>query len=371
MTGPSAAPLPNFDPEQTASAARAAFEEAYRLYLQGARAVMDSFTIPVGLTPKEAVWTLNKTTLYRYKPVRLPEERHPVPLLLVYALINRPYIFDLRPGQSFVEFMVRQGFDVYLLDWGSPGPEDKDTRFDDYAADYLPRAIRKMLRVSGAQAFSLLGYCLGATIAAVYAGLHPAAPLRNLILLTPPLDFSERKGNLFATWFDRQYFDVDQIVDSLGNLPMELILVWAKLLRPVENYVGAYATLWDRLEDEGAVESWQVMHRWTHEGVPFAGEAFRQFIKDFMWANKLVCGTHAIKGRSVNLANIHASLLTIVAQYDHIVPPSSSVSVMDKVSSADKHLEIIPAGHVGIMAGRGARNKLWPKIAEWLGERSG
>src|SRR5690242_6307629 len=103
----------------------------------------------IAQTPKQAIWTLNKATLYRYVPVVPDEKRHRVPLLLVFALMNRPYIMDLRPGHSFVEFMLNRGYDVYLLDWGAPGIEDKDLTFDDYTLEYMPRAIRKMKAVSG------------------------------------------------------------------------------------------------------------------------------------------------------------------------------------------------------------------------------
>ena len=82
----------------------------------------------IAQTPKEVVWTLNKAKLYRYTPVVPAEQRHAVPLLLVFALMNRPSIIDLRPGHSFVEFMVKQGYDVFLLDWGVPGLEDKHLR---------------------------------------------------------------------------------------------------------------------------------------------------------------------------------------------------------------------------------------------------
>ncbi len=86
---------------------------------------------PIAQTPKQLVWTLNKAKLYRYVPVVAEEKRHRVPLLLVFALMNRPDIFDLRPGHSFVEFMVSQGYDVFLLDWGIPGPVDKRMTCDD------------------------------------------------------------------------------------------------------------------------------------------------------------------------------------------------------------------------------------------------
>src|ERR1035437_1693401 len=119
---------------------------------------------PIAQTPKELVWTLNKAKLYRYVPVLPPEARHPVPLLLVFALMNRPSILDLRPGHSFVEYIVGHGYDVYLLDWGVPGLEDKDLKFDDYSLDYMPRAIRKMKTISHSTEFSLLGWCIGAIL---------------------------------------------------------------------------------------------------------------------------------------------------------------------------------------------------------------
>src|ERR1700691_4349976 len=152
----------------------------------------------IAQTPKELVWTLNKAKLYRYVPVLPPEKRHPVPLMLVFALMNRPYILDLRPGHSFVEFLVAHGFDVYLLDWGSPGPEDSHLKFDDYTLEYMPRAIRKVKAISGVEEVSVLGWCIGAILTTIYAALRPDDGLRNLLLLTAPLDFSNRQGLICA-----------------------------------------------------------------------------------------------------------------------------------------------------------------------------
>ena len=158
-----------FQLEESAGLTGEAAQRNYARYLRGARAILASYDAPVGQTPKEEVWRLNKTCLYRYVPVRPKAERHRVPLVLVYALINKPFIFDLVPGRSFVEYMLAEGFDVYLLDWGAPGLEDRHTTFDDYVTEYLYRAVRKMSRISRSDQFSMLGYCVGATLATVYA----------------------------------------------------------------------------------------------------------------------------------------------------------------------------------------------------------
>ena len=84
----------------------------------------------VGATPREVVWTHRGTTLYRYRT-------HAVPMLLVFALINRPEIFDLRPGGSLIEFLLGEGFDVFLVDWGVPGEEDAEMGLENYVCDEL------------------------------------------------------------------------------------------------------------------------------------------------------------------------------------------------------------------------------------------
>jgi polyhydroxyalkanoate synthase len=363
--------VPAFPQESMSGLTPEEMAAAQARYAEGLQVVVDSLEVPVGLTPKDVVWTLNKATLYRYKPTRPPEERHPIPLLLVYALINKPFIFDLAPGRSFIEYMIDQGFDVYLLDWGVPGPEDQSITFDDYATDYLTRAVRKVVRTSGADEISMLGYCLGATLAVIYAGLCPDAPIRNLILLTAPLDFSSAPEGSMAMWLEEERLDVDQMIGAFGNVPGELIRLWAKLLKPAENFVGAYVSVWKNLDDEQAVRSWQAINRWVEDVIPFAGEAFRQFVLDYVRDNKLIRGQHKVNGQPVDLSNIGASLLNIVAEFDHLVAPSQAESIMDLVSSEDKELRIIPSTHVGIMASGRARYKLWPEVVEWLAPRSG
>ena len=127
----------------------------------------------IAQTPKELIWTLNKAKLYHYIPVVPPEQRRRIPLLMVFAIMNRPHVLDLRPGHSFTEYMLKHGYDLYLLDWGAPGPEDRNMKFDDYTLEYLPRVVRKLKSVTKSSEFSMLGWCLGALISTMYAALRP------------------------------------------------------------------------------------------------------------------------------------------------------------------------------------------------------
>lgn len=325
---------------------------------------------PIAQTPKTLIWALNKAKLYRYTPVVPVQGRHPVPLLLVFAIMNRPYILDLRPGHSFVEYMLSRGFDVYLLDWGSPGFEDRGMKLDDYAMEYLPRAIRKMKTVSGSNAFSMLGWCIGAILTTIYAAMRPEDGLRNLLLLTAPLDFANRNAVTFARWTDERYFDVEKLLAAFGNMPGEMVDYGARALKPVDNYILNYCKLWDNIADPGAVEAWQAMNTWVTDNIPMAGAAYRQLIVELYRKNALIQNQLRVKNELVDLSRISANLLTVIAEGDHITPPCQSETILGKVSSIDKETYRVPGGHIGIMAGSRAHKTTWPHIEQWLRIRS-
>ncbi len=320
----------------------------------------------VGQTPKDVVWTKNKAKLYRYHAVG--ERKHATPILMIYALINRPYILDLAPGNSMVEFLVNEGYDVFMLDWGVPGDEDKHLRFDDFVMDYIPRAVKQVQKLSGSQEFSIVGYCMGGAMSVMYAGTHPEAPLKNLVLMATPVDFSE--AGLYTAWLNPKYFDVDRIVDTFGNVPSDFLDMGSKLLKPIQNYVGPSITLYDRLHDDEFVKNWQIMNKWVEDGIPLPGETYRQWIKECYQQNKLIKGELKLGGRAVKLENIKANLLAVVAEQDHIVQTCQASPILDKVSSTDKQELRLRAGHVGLVAGKSAKKQFFPKLNEWLAERS-
>jgi polyhydroxyalkanoate synthase subunit PhaC len=251
--------------------------------------------VPTGLTPKEVIWTKNKALLYHYLPQA--EQRHKTPLLLIYALINKPYILDLYPGNSFVEHMVKQGFEVYLLDWGQWGPEDRDVSLDSLVLDYIPGAVRKVIRHSGQDRLSIMGYCIGGILTTIYTALHPQAPLRNAIFMAAPVDFAQ--AGLFGNWLDPRHFPLEQVLATYGNMPGELIEMGAKMLKPITNYVTPFVNLGQRLDDEKYLQGWAAMNQWVNDRVDFPGAAFRQLVKDLYQENKLIGGELLIDGRRV------------------------------------------------------------------------
>jgi polyhydroxyalkanoate synthase subunit PhaC len=350
------------------SHAPSSLEDLFDKYAEGMKVITQGAKADTGQTPKEVIWTKNKAKLYHYQTET--EKKYPIPILLIYALVNRSYILDLMPGNSFVEYLLGEGFDVYMLDWGIPGKEDKDLSFENYILDYMPRAVKKVLRKSGAEELTLFGYCMGGTMSVMYASLFPDKPLKNLILLAAPVDFRPENSDLYGLWFSEKYQDPDVIVEAFGNVPASLAYTGTAMLRPVTNYVGNYVTMWDLIMKEKLSDGWRAMNKWANDPVPVPGATYKQWVEDFYQQNKLVKGEMKLRGRRVDLSNIECPVLNLAGEKDHLVFRPQAEATIDLIGSQDKEFVVLDAGHVGLVMGRGAKDSLWPKVTGWLESRS-
>ena len=320
---------------------------------------------PVGCTPKDVVYSKGTLRLYHYRP--MTDEVYRVPVVFVMSLVSKPWILDLTMGQSFVEYMLRQGFDVFMIDWGVPRPEDKGLRFEDYVDEFMPACFEEVQKITGEEDYTILGYCMGGQLALMYAGMHPEAPIKNIVCAATPVDMNGM--GLFKTWTDKRYFDVDRLVDTVGNIPPELMLRSFEMLRPSDRWFS-YLRLLDNLWDPMFVYGYRIMYKWTNEQIPFPGETYRQFVHDLMWENKLMNGTMEVGGRRVDTKAITCPVFHAMAEHDHIAPYESTAPLTSIVGSEEKEDVVLKGGHVSLVAGKNAVGRLWPAVSDWLGERS-
>jgi polyhydroxyalkanoate synthase subunit PhaC len=319
----------------------------------------------LGSTPKEALISRGTMNLYHYRP--LADEIYRVPILIVMATTNRGYILDMVPGQSFIEFLLKRGYDVYMLDWSAPKPEEKSLGMEDYVLNFIPESVRRVQEHSGIDDVTVIGYCFGGVLSLLYGSIFHDGPMKNLICFTTPIDFREMK--LFSNFSDRRYFDVDRLVDSVGNVPPELILQSFEMLRPASR-AASQVQLWENIWNDEFVKSYRMFDRWATDTLPLAGEYFRTITKDLMWDNKLFNDSMTVGGRPATLDKIKVPILHAVAEHDHIVPYDAAKHLFRKVGSTDKEEVILKGGHVSLVAGPNAIRRLWPKLDSWLGGRS-
>lgn len=344
--------------------ARQSFERAFTRNIKGLE-YLASPGPALGCTPRDVLVERGTMRLSRYRP--RADEVYRVPLLLVMATTNRGYIFDMVPGQSLVEYLLDAGFDVFMLDWNPPRADERTLTLESYVLDFLPAAVARVAAETGEPDVSVVGYCFGGVLSLLWAALEGEGTLANLVTFTTPVDF--RAMEMFQAWSDRRFFDVDRLVDTLGNCPGEYLYTAFDMLRPGAR-VAAQVRLYDRMWDEEYVKSFRMFDRWASDILPLAGEYFRQTTKALMWENRLLAGTMEVAGRPVNLARITAPFLHVAAEHDHIVPAAASAPLLRLVGSTDRQELLLKGGHVSLVAGANAIKRLWPQLVGWLGTRS-
>ena len=349
--------------------------EDYKKFKVGMELFLNPPDFSVGTTPSEIVYTEDKMRLIHYIPT--VEKPHPVPMLVVYALVNRYYILDLQPDKSIVKKLLDEGFDVYIIDWGYPSGADRYLMLDDYVNDYIDSAVDKIKERSGLDKITLLGVCQGGTLSVMYAALRPEK-VKNLITLVTPVNFDTDKG-LLHIW--AKNLDVDKIVDYYGIVPGDFLNAGFLLTDPFRLMIDKYVGLFERIEcepgdkeselrNEETIRNFLRMEKWIFDSPDQAGETFRQFFKDCYQKNLLIKNEMELGGKKVDLKNISMPLLNVMAEFDHLVPNDASKPLNDAVSSKDKETLVFPTGHIGIFVGSRSQKEVCPRVAEWLKPRS-
>jgi polyhydroxyalkanoate synthase len=202
----------------------------------------------------------------------------------------------------------------------------------------------------------------------MHAALEPETPVRNMALLTTPIDTD---GALYTKWIRRDSFDPDLVADVHASIPGAAIDFANKMMKPVTNWWTTYRSLWEGvLEGKDPRDSYQPMAKWVADNPPFPGRAFREWTTWMYQENRLVDGRMRLRGERVDLGRIEQNLLVVTAGADHIAPPPGTRPLLDMVASEDVTHFDRPGGHIGLMAGSSARDEIWPDIADWLEPRS-
>ena len=316
-------------------------------------------------TPRDVLYRDGSAALLHFAGPDVAPAAPGTPVLIVPSLINRWYVVDLRPGASLVEGLVQRGIDVFCLDWGIPGDEDRYLTWDDIL-DRLHRAVSRTARAAGVDRVAVLGYCMGATLSGIYTALEPER-VAAFINLLGPFDFSA--AGPLANSVDPRWFDVDAIA-AAGNVSAMQMQSGFVAMRPTQS-LAKWVGFLDRAGDPAARESFAALEAWAGDNIPFPAAAYRTYIRELYQQNGLVNGTHRARGRVVDLGAIQCPVLSIVAERDDICPPAAACAINERCGSNDTEVLRTPGGHVGAVVGSRAATQLYPAVAAWLRDRLG
>ena len=329
--------------------------------------------VDVGATPKTLVMRRDKVELFRYTP--LTEQRVKTPVLLAYGLIGRYTMADLQEDRSLVRSLLRQGLDLWLVDWGQPNRSERWLTIDDYVDDYIHAAVERVCRETGHDKITLLGICEGGVFTTCYAALHPDK-VKGMVLTITPIDFHADRDdpdthhgflNVWTRSLDGA--DIDRLVDVYGGLPGEFMSSVFSLMTPMRSLTKYNIDLIDVVDDEAKLMNFLRMEKWLADRPAHPGEAAKQWLKDLYQDNKLVKGEFELSGRRVDLSKLTAPVLNVFALNDHIIPPTCSRALGAHVGTTDYSEIELPGGHVGLFVSSKSQGSLSKGISEWLSAR--
>ncbi len=313
----------------------------------------------VGASPRDPLFQRDKLTVFRYRPTARPLPAAPV--LIVYALVNRPYMLDLQPDRSLIRGLLTAGLDVYLIDWGYPDGADRFMTLQDYLEDYLHSCVAAVLSSANAASLNLLGVCQGGTFSVCYSALHPER-VRNLITMVTPIDF-QTPADLLSKWVR----DIDLAAwIGEGNASGETLNQIFLSLLPFRLLQQKYVHLLSGPAEPQQLENFMRMERWIFDCPDLAGAALREFVGWFYQENRLVRGTLQIGGRTVDLHAVTQPILNLYGKRDHLVPPAASAALEHLTGSRDYSGHELDLGHIGMYVSQRAQQQVPPLIARWL-----
>jgi polyhydroxyalkanoate synthase subunit PhaC len=319
----------------------------------------------IGSTPYDLVYEEDRVKVRQYRPAAAALLKAPV--LLVPALVNRVTLLDLQPDRSVVKSLLKEGIEVYLVDWGCPRRQDQYLTLDEHINGYLDNIVDFIRRRHPCPQLNLMGFCLGGIFAVIYAALHPQK-VGTLVTTVTPTHFQTEKG-LLHIWL--QEIDVDRLVDTFGNLPGYLLNSAFFLLNPARLLLGKYVGFLENMDNKEFVENFIRMEKWIFDRPDVPGETLRQLIKDHYQKNLLIQSEMEVGGEKVELKRITMPLLNIYGQFDHLVPAEACEVLTQKVGGKDTRDICLDTGHIGIYVSARFHREMIPQIAAWLAAKEG
>lgn len=309
----------------------------------------------VGQTPNELVWQEGPASLRRYGSTKAQGEA----VLVVHSLVSKPWILDLAPERSFLEFLVAEGFDVFLLDWGDPTSNEATHGLSAYS-DTLMRAEKEVLALGRTKRLHLVGYCLGGLVCLVRAAARRHVHVASMALLATPVDFGIRVA--LQPLMSNRLFKPAYFLDGSGCVPAPALRESFHILRP--QALRTVLAAWRRRRDPAFRHFYDPLARWVWEHRALSGRMFFDLVELFR-GNGLLKGSVMASGELARLEDVRTPVLAVIADRDHIVPSDSS-RALTTVAGLEPTIVEVASGHVSMVSGGTATSTTWPAIARWI-----
>ena len=294
------------------------------------------------------------------------------PVLLVPPLAVPAFCFDLRRGCSLAEHLVEEGRKLYLVDYGQVRFSDRGLGLEHWINEVLPRTIRAVSKDAGGKPVHVVAWCLGGILSLLTAADQPDLPIASIATIAAPIDMTaiplvapiKPLVDVTNGWILTPVYRV------LGSAPRAVVKRVFQLSAIDKVVTKPYAIL-SHLDDRDFLAQLEAVDRFTDNMIAYPGRTFGQMYHRFFRSNDLSGGEVDFGGRRISLREVKAPVLVVAGEGDSIAPERAVRRLLDVLDNAEEvRFETAPGGHLGVLAGRGARASTWTYLDEFLSKHA-
>ena len=349
--------------------------------------------VNIATTPGKVVFRNRMFELIQYTPTT--ETVHTTPLVVFPPWINKYYILDLKAQNSFVKWVVDQGYTLFMVSWINPDETYRDVGMEDYVEEGYLTAFNEVKAITGEKSINAVGYCIAGTTLSMTLSLlkqRGDTSVKSATFFTALTDFSDQGE--FRPFLTDDFIDgIEAETADKGVLPSIVMARTFSFLRSNDLVYGPAVKSYMMGETPPAFD----LLYWNGDGANLPAKMAMQYLRGLCQNNELADGGYDLCDAHLVLDEVDIPLCAIACETDHIAPWKDSYRGVQKMGSKDKTFIMTQSGHIAGIVNPPSKGKYghytnddltldheswlagaeftegswWPRWEKWLGKRSG